>query len=124
MPPLRGASSFCVDTTLTRRPVVPQRLRPRPSSLKGLRRGGLIYWGGAEFWCAYGTRSVAVAKLASRWSVEQARSARFGARQHTPNIALRRCTSGGRTAELDTMFRDVNQKKTAPRSISRVLRRV
>merc|ERR1712185_449919 len=30
VPPLRGASSFCVDTHLTERPVVPQRLRPRP----------------------------------------------------------------------------------------------
>ena len=35
VPPLRGASrSFCVDTILAERPVVPQRLRPKPSSLK------------------------------------------------------------------------------------------
>ena len=49
------------------RPVVPQRLRPRPSSLKGLRRRGLIYWGGGvEFRCAYGGGSVTAAKLAPR----------------------------------------------------------
>ena len=35
VPPLRGASSFCVDTILAKRPVVPQRLRPKPSSLEG-----------------------------------------------------------------------------------------
>ena len=41
MSPLRGASSFCVDTTLAERPVVPQRLGPRPSSLKGLLESSL-----------------------------------------------------------------------------------
>ena len=41
--PLRGASSFCVCTILAKRPVVPQRLRPKPSSLKRATKGGLIY---------------------------------------------------------------------------------
>ena len=41
MPPLRGASSFCVDAPLAERPVVPQTLRPRPSSLKGLLESSL-----------------------------------------------------------------------------------
>ena len=46
VPPLRGASSFCVDTILAERPVVPQRLRPKPSSLKRATKGGtnLLGW--------------------------------------------------------------------------------
>ena len=41
VPPLRGASSFCVDIILAKRPAVPQRLRPKPSSLKGLLESSL-----------------------------------------------------------------------------------
>ena len=95
MPPLRGASSFCVDTRLTKRPVVPQRLRPRPSSLKGPRRRGLIYWGGIEFRCAYGSGSVTAVRLAPRRSVEPAWSVGCGARRHSPNIAPRRRVAVG-----------------------------
>ena len=88
MPPLRGASSVCVDTHLTERPVVPQRLRPRPSSLKGLRRRGLIYWGVIKFWCAFGSGPVTAAKLAPRRSVEPALGPAWGPGLASPGRRL------------------------------------
>ena len=49
----------------------------------------------SKFCCACGARPVEAARLASRWSIEPALPAEFGARQHTPNIALRRYAAVG-----------------------------